>query len=94
MNALTHQVVDKNISTSSSDLVEQVLQCQMETNFQIEKLEVQAAKCGKVSERMSCNLRVKGLKILKARLESVVGMNTTLPSVEEIDWARKHFGLI
>lgn len=73
--------------------MEQVLQAQFETDFQIERLKLQAAQAKTTPERLSCNLRVKALEILTARLRGVCGTTTTMPTEQQVEWARKHFGL-
>lgn len=93
IDSLTQQLINGQASLSTSVVMEQVLQAQMETDFQVEKLKLQAAGARTVSEKVSCNLRVKALTILTARLRSVCGFGTTMPTAEEVDWARKHFSL-
>lgn len=93
IDSLTQQLITKELSCSSSIVMEQVLQAQAETDYQVERLKLQAAGAKTAPERMSCNLRVKALKILTARLEGVCGISTAMPTNEEVEWARKHFGL-
>ncbi|KAI7774539.1 hypothetical protein LA080_008237 [Diaporthe eres] len=93
IDSLTHQLISREVSLSSNIVMEQILQAQMETDFQVEKLKLQAASAKTAPERMSCNLRVKALKILTARLQGVCGVSITMPSDAEVEWARKHFGL-
>lgn len=73
--------------------MDQVLQCQLETEHQIEKLKVQAANAKTKGEEIGCNLRVKALTILTDRLLGISGVKTTMPIDEEVAWARRHFGL-
>lgn len=93
IDSLTYQLVDGKVSASSNVVMEQVLQCQMETDYQVEKLKLQATHAKTASERMSCNLRVKALTILTARLRDVCGLETTVPTEDEVAWARKLFSL-
>jgi hypothetical protein len=93
IDSLTNQAIAGEVSPSSSEVVEMVAKCQMETSHQIEQLEAEAAKAKTVPEKMSWNLRVKALKILIARLEGVCGMTTTMPTDEDVEWAKKLFGL-
>ncbi|KAG6356429.1 hypothetical protein INS49_015817 [Diaporthe citri] len=93
IDSLTHRLINREVSPSSNIVMEQVLQAQMETDYQVERLKLQAASAKTAPERMSCNLRVKALKILTARLQGVCGINTDIPTNEEVEWARKHFGL-
>lgn len=93
IDSLISQLVNEQGSSSQDAVMEKVLQCQMETEYQIRQLEVLAANAKETPERMSCNLRVKALTILSNRLLGVSGMNTTMPTDEEVAWARKHFGL-
>lgn len=89
IDSLTDKASGGEVSPSSSEVVE----IQMETRRQIEQLEEQAANAKTVSEKMSWKLRVKGLKILISRLEAVCGLSTAMPTDEEVQWARKLFGL-
>lgn len=93
IDSLTNKFIKKEMSSSEDAVKDQVLQCQMETEHQIENLKIQAAKTNKAPERLSCNLRVKALTILTNRLLGVCGMQTTMPSDLEVAWARKHFSL-
>ena len=94
IESLTNQFINREAPSSSSKVVmDQVLQCLMETDYQVEKLRVQADNAKTGPERMGCNLRVKALTILTARLQGVCGMNTNMPTDGEVAWAEKHFGL-
>lgn len=93
IDSLTHQLINMEASTSSNAIMDQVLQCVMETDYQVEKLKLQAANAKTAPEKVSCNLRVKALTILTTRLQGVCGMQVALPTDDEISWARKHFGL-
>lgn len=93
VDSLTRQLVNREVSSSSSIVMEQILQAQFETDFQVERLKLQAAHAKTAPERMSCNLRVKALEILTARLRGVCGTSTNMPTEEQIQWARKHFCL-
>lgn len=93
IDSLTNKFIKKEISSEEDAVKEQVLQCQMETEYRIEKLKVQAANAKTAPEKLSCNLRVKALTILTDRLLGVCGMQTTMPSDLEVAWARKHFSL-
>lgn len=93
IDSLTSKFIKKEISSSEDAVKDQVLQCQMETEYQIEKLKMQAANAKTAPERLSCNLRVKALTILTNRLLGVCGIQTTMPSDLEVAWARKHFSL-
>lgn len=91
IDSLTNQVI--NGENSSTAVMDQVLQCQMETEYQIEKLKVQAANAKTMGEIIGCNLRVKALTILTDRLLGISGVRATMPIDEEVAWARKFFGL-
>lgn len=93
VDSLTNKLIKKEMSSSEDSVKDQVLQCQMEMEYQIEKLKAQAANAKNAPERLSCNLRVKALTILTDRLLGVCGFQTTVPSDLEVAWARKHFGL-
>lgn len=93
IDSLTHQLINKEVSASTSIVMEQVLQAQAETDYQVERLRLQAASARTASEKLSCNLRVKALEILTARLQGVCGITTAMPTDAEVEWARKHFGL-
>lgn len=93
VDSLTSKLIKKEISSSEDSVKDQVLQCQMETEYQIEKIKAQAVNAKTAPERLSCNLRVKALTILTDRLLGVCGFQTTVPSDLDVAWARKHFGL-
>lgn len=93
IDSLAQQLINGEASLSTSVVMEQILQAQVETDYQVEKLKLQAASAKTVSEKVSCKLRVKALTILTARLRSVCGFGATMPTAEEVDWARKHFSL-
>ena len=94
IDSLTNQAIAGQVSSSSSEVDEMILQCQREASDSIQKLEAQAASADSVPEKMRCNLRVKALKILMTRLEGACGKKVdAMPSDEEVEWARKLFGL-
>lgn len=93
IDSLMNQAIADQVSSSSSAVDEEVLQCKKDTKESIQKLQAKAANAS-VPEKLKLNLRVKALENLMARLEAVCGGKVdAMPTDEEVAWAKKVFAL-